>query len=207
MVFRKRAKKSQITLNQALIYLSSSIAGFSVTPFKIDQNKDQNRSIDKVQNLGNERRYIYKDPRLDSGERNSRIRDIDFRQTNYYKLTFKLQRTANEYAAKSKIYKRPDQQIYTLSRHSEFCKADRATAVDSCFALCGRKGRNRCLWLRPRSVFGPFGVVLMSCKVSFHVVRSALQNSVCLLKLLQLQSPWKIFCHSNISTWRQASAL
>ena len=31
---------------------------FSVTPFKIDENKNQNRSIDKVQNLGNERRYI-----------------------------------------------------------------------------------------------------------------------------------------------------
>ena len=31
----------------------------SVTPFKIDQNKNQNRSIDKVRNLGNERRYIY----------------------------------------------------------------------------------------------------------------------------------------------------
>ena len=29
---------------------------FSVTPFKIDQNKNQNRSIDKVKNLGNERR-------------------------------------------------------------------------------------------------------------------------------------------------------
>ena len=43
---------------------------FSVTPFKIDQNKNQNRSIDKVQNLGNERRYIYKDPRQDSGQRN-----------------------------------------------------------------------------------------------------------------------------------------
>ena len=41
---------------------------FSVTPFKIDQN--QNRSIDKVQNLGNDRRYIYKDPRQDSGQRN-----------------------------------------------------------------------------------------------------------------------------------------
>ena len=39
---------------------------FSVTPFKIDQNKNQNLSIDKVQNLGNERRYIYKDPRQDS---------------------------------------------------------------------------------------------------------------------------------------------
>ena len=28
---------------------------FSVTPFKIDQNKNQNRSIDKVQNLENDR--------------------------------------------------------------------------------------------------------------------------------------------------------
>ena len=43
---------------------------FSVTPFKIDQNKKQSRSIDKVQNLGNERKYIYKDPRQDSGQRN-----------------------------------------------------------------------------------------------------------------------------------------
>ena len=36
----------------------------------IDRNKNKNRSIDKVQNLGNERRYIYKDPRQDSGQRN-----------------------------------------------------------------------------------------------------------------------------------------
>ena len=43
---------------------------FSVTPFKIDQNKNQNRSIDKDQNLGNAGRYIYKDPRQDSGQRN-----------------------------------------------------------------------------------------------------------------------------------------
>ena len=43
---------------------------FSVTPFKIYQNKNQNRPIDKVQNLGNERRYIYKDPRQDSAQRN-----------------------------------------------------------------------------------------------------------------------------------------
>ena len=42
-------------------------------------------------------------------------------------LTFKLQRTANEYAAKPWIYKRPDQQNHTLSRHTEFCKADRTT--------------------------------------------------------------------------------
>ena len=29
---------------------------FSVTPFKIDQNKNENHSTDKVQNLGNVRR-------------------------------------------------------------------------------------------------------------------------------------------------------
>ena len=34
--------------------LPTGIAGFRVTPFKIDQSKDQNCSIDKVQNLGNE---------------------------------------------------------------------------------------------------------------------------------------------------------
>ena len=33
--------------------------------------------------------------------------------------------------------------------------------------------------LRPRSVFGSFGIVLMSYKVHLHVVLSALQNSVC----------------------------
>ena len=43
---------------------------FSVTLFKIDQNKNQNRSTDKVKNVGNERRYIYKDPRQHSGQRN-----------------------------------------------------------------------------------------------------------------------------------------
>ena len=45
---------------------------FSVTPFKIhqNQNQNQNRSIDKVRNLGNERRYIYKDPPQDSGQKN-----------------------------------------------------------------------------------------------------------------------------------------
>ena len=35
--------------------------------------------------------------------------------------------------------------------------------------------------VQPRSVLGSFGVVLMSCKVNFHVVWSALQNSMCLL--------------------------
>ena len=39
---------------------------------------------------------------------------------------------------------------------------------------------NSCLRLRPRSVLGSFGVVLLSCKVNFHVVRSALHNPMCL---------------------------
>ena len=48
----------------------SSIAGFQCRAIKIDENKIQNHLIDKVQNLGNERRYICKDPRQDSGQRN-----------------------------------------------------------------------------------------------------------------------------------------
>ena len=42
-------------------------------------------------------------------------------------MTFKLQGTANENAAERSIYRRPDHQKYTLSRHTEFCKADRTT--------------------------------------------------------------------------------
>ena len=42
---------------------------FSVTQFNIDQNQTQNLSMDEVQSLGNERRYIYKDPRQDSRQR------------------------------------------------------------------------------------------------------------------------------------------
>ena len=49
---------------------------FSVTPFKIDQNKNLNRSIDKVQNLENERKYIYKDPAKIQVRGIFRIRDI-----------------------------------------------------------------------------------------------------------------------------------
>ena len=33
-----------------------------------------------------------------------------------------------------------------------------------------QKRASSCLLLRPHSVFGSFGVVLMSCKVSFRVV-------------------------------------
>jgi len=42
---------------QALVSsLKVQLLVFSVTQFKIDQNQNQNRSIDKVQSLGNERR-------------------------------------------------------------------------------------------------------------------------------------------------------
>ena len=53
-----------------IIFYVVQLLVFSVTPFKIDNKKNQNRSIDKVQNLGNERRQIYKDSRQDSGQRN-----------------------------------------------------------------------------------------------------------------------------------------
>ena len=56
--------------NRVKKFIILQLLVFSVTPFKIDQNKNQNRSIDKVQNLGNKRRYIFKDPHQDSGQRN-----------------------------------------------------------------------------------------------------------------------------------------
>ena len=42
-----------------------------------------------------------------------------------------------------------------------------------------QEGRNSCLWLQSRSVSSSFGVVLMSCRVNFDVVRSPLQYSAC----------------------------
>ena len=63
-----RTRYAQFSLKY--VHLELLLLVFSVTPFKIDQTKNQNRSVDKVQNLGNERRYIYKDPRQDSGQRN-----------------------------------------------------------------------------------------------------------------------------------------
>ena len=39
------------------------------------------------------------------------------------------------------------------------------------------EGRYSCLWLQSRSDLSSFGVVLMSCRLNFHVVRSALQYS------------------------------
>ena len=61
---------SSLPFSIACLLPARQLLVFSITPFKINQNKNQNRSIDKVQNLGNERRYIYKDPRQDSGQRN-----------------------------------------------------------------------------------------------------------------------------------------
>ena len=63
-------RQEPITGYGLLREMTMKLLVFRVTPFKIDQNKNQNRSIDKVQNLGNERTYIYKDPRQDSGQRN-----------------------------------------------------------------------------------------------------------------------------------------
>ena len=40
--------------------------------------------------------------------------------------------------------------------------------------------------LQPCSVLGSFGVVLLSCVANFHVVRSALQNSMRLLCIFLL---------------------
>ena len=54
--------RKQIFLYQSSLEISTNIITknvllvFSVTPFKIDQNQNQNHLTDKVQNLGNERR-------------------------------------------------------------------------------------------------------------------------------------------------------
>ena len=42
------------------------------------------------------------------------------------------------------------------------------------------KGETAVYGYDPALFFGSSGVVLMSCKVNFHIVRSALQNSMCL---------------------------
>ena len=56
---------------------------------------------------------------------------------------------------------------------------------------------SRASYTLPRSVFGSFDVVLRFCKVNFHVVRSALQNSACILEVNE------IFVHSHcLSSYR-----
>ena len=78
IIYQSRDHEIYHLLAHATLY---KLLVFSVTPFKIDQNKNQNLSIDKVQNLGNERRYICKDSRQDSGQR-----DISY--TRYPKKCF-----------------------------------------------------------------------------------------------------------------------
>ena len=77
MVFHRRSKRfltkyvyKRDSNTSKRTYILTVLLVFSVTPFKIDQNKNQNRSIYKVRKLGNERRKIYKDPRRDSGQQN-----------------------------------------------------------------------------------------------------------------------------------------
>ena len=53
-----------------------------------------------------------------------------------------------------------------------------------------QRGRNSCLWLQSRSVLSSFGVLLMSCRVNFHVVRSALQYSACKIFLSTFHFCW-----------------
>ena len=45
-----------------------------------------------------------------------------------------------------------------------------------------QRGRDSCLWLQSRSVLSSFGVVLMSCRVNFHVVRTALQSCIIIIR-------------------------
>ena len=49
-----------------------------------------------------------------------------------------------------------------------------------------QEGRSSCLWLQSSSGWSPFGVVLMSCRVNFHVVRSALQYSACRIQYVYI---------------------
>ena len=58
-----------------------------------------------------------------------------------------------------------------------------------------QKGRNSCLWLQTRYVLSSFGVLLMSCRVNFHVVRSALQYSACRIICLLSLCIYQIFLY------------
>ena len=73
---------------------------------------------------------------------------------------------------------------HVVWRHSVGVKSSGSGAkirVLGYFSSEPQRGRNSCLWLQSRSVLSSFGVVLMSCRVNFHVaiVRSALQYSTC----------------------------
>ena len=66
-----------------------------------------------------------------------------------------------------------------------------------------QKGRNSCLWLQTRYVLSSFGV-LMSCRVNFHVVRSALQYSAC--RIIYLQEQARLKNHPNVLAAAQPSS-
>jgi len=53
---KKKMKKKKIYPLEFFAKCTIELLVFRVTPFKIDQIINQNRSIDKVQKLGNERR-------------------------------------------------------------------------------------------------------------------------------------------------------
>ena len=55
-ITRKGKISARINPWRVVDFSSDLLLVFSVTQFKIVQNKNQNRSIDKVQNLGDERR-------------------------------------------------------------------------------------------------------------------------------------------------------
>ena len=52
-------------------------------------------------------------------------------------------------------------------------------AFSGCYAILTSPEEGETAWLQSCSVLSSFGVVLMSCRVNFHVVRSALQCSAC----------------------------
>ena len=121
-IFQKFDNNISITRQQTSkwqTHLTYGIAGFqcSVTLFNIDQNKNQNRSIDKVQNLENERRYMYKDPRQDSGQRN-----ISYMR--YPKKCF-TQTYRNLYGNNNKLY------LHDHNKVLQHCKSYLKLIIDS----------------------------------------------------------------------------
>ena len=64
------------------------------------------------------------------------------------------------------------------------------------------------LWLQSHSVLSSFGVVLMSCKVNFHVVRSALAYSACRIQyVFFVHNPFRITDPNHRSAPSQVSKM
>ena len=75
--------------------------------------------------------------------------------------------------------------LQDIARRRKNSKQSGIVAIHSCFTLC--------LWLQPRSVLSSVRVVLMSCRVNSHVVRSALQFSAC-----RIYKSTRHFCWSGL---------